>query len=264
MHQRPSRIEPFAAAALNVVAASLTSPRDPGLDRPAEPLVGRWSRCHAADMLSVAGLTASPANCPGGSTPVARWIGSLPTDIPDSNHGAPAAASPAQRGSAAPPVPSHQPAAASRTFSPFAWQHSDDVHEPRRARSPPLPQTGPPQPRFEAGSAAGTPRAAGPADSPYSPYGWGSDAPLDGDSADGMSPRSGAGEDGVDGFAALAVHATGGESHRHHALDSTWRAFLAHSLSSSLGPTEPRQSHPGSAGAVILSASCPGWSLPVP
>ena len=105
-------------------------------------------------MLSSAGLTASPANPLGGGTPVARWFGSCPDNIPDSVLGAPAL-SPAP----AAPVPSLQPAAASRAFSPFAWQQADD-------------------------------------------------APLDGDSADGMSPRSGAGEG--EGFAALALHAAGG------------------------------------------------------
>ena len=67
-----------------------------------------------------------------------------------------------------------------------------------------------PHPRFEAGSVAGTPRTphVAPADS----YGWASDAPLDGDSADGMSPRSGAGDEAApNGIAALALQATGGE-----------------------------------------------------
>ena len=208
---------PASQLRLRAQSAALTSP--PSLQTRAGPQVGQLSRPEATDMLSAAGLTAAPALSLVGCKPPARWYESLSDGIVDGGHGVSSARlqPPAQHGSPAAPMPSLQPAAASHTFSPFACfadRHVNGVQSPQQLLTP-LRQAPPLSlqllhPRLEAGSVADTPRSGALADS----YGWASDGtPLDGDSADGMSPRSGAGEGGGDGVGVtmLALHANGGE-----------------------------------------------------
>ena len=147
----------------------------------------------------------------------ARWFDSLPS----CGHGSGAAPSslplpPAQHGSAAASIHRMKPASAGRTFSSYACyadQHVNGGHAQQHQPRSQLLSLQLPNPRFEAGSVAGTPREATVADSSY---GWASDtAAADGDSADGASPHGTAGtprDYGGMAAAMFALQASGGES----------------------------------------------------